>query len=473
MDTTMSRNNMSVSDQKAIANLSFEKYLSDSIESFKAVRKADNDIIRTDKSFEESIKLIKKTYQSMSKESVEAEEMKMKFGDKVKNWFIKVWSIIAEIFSKLSEIVLQLVKALIIFIQKKRIQATSIINMMKDKAIKGMNLEGKKIYETIKNEGYEIRTLATDISNDKNAYRFNDITVLIKNNRLKEFIKSPIITKNKDSIFNTESLKKYFEQELIQADAVDEVKMDNLENAINYLYSQGVLYGEVSPNHIKTGSLLNYLKEDLDTHNISAVAHKIVMGTTSPKYVSIPLTDFFGSDWSNEEIVFREAWMHYVNDTKITLDNGGYISTIEEMLKRYKDIAVNDNKNIKMMKDFIVSQLEKLGNDASEKSQKIQHKVKRFTKLILGVKNIKNHFIRLRQSVILDIITLYSMENRAWYLASGKKELIEKYQEIDPGMELPDNTKPVTGKRTLKMDLEGDNVDYDKLYRQGDENLNV
>ena len=40
-------------------------------------------------------------------------------------------------------------------------------------------------------------------------------------------------------------------------------------------------------------------------------------------------------------------------------------------------------------------------------------------------------------------------------------------------MEVPDNTKPVTGKRTLKMDLEGDNVDYDKLYRQGDENLNV
>ena len=119
MDTTMSRNNMSVSDQKAITNLSFEKYLSDSIESFKAVRKADNDIIQTDKSFEESIKLIKKTYQSMSKESAEAEEVKMKFGDKVKNWFIKVWSIIAEIFSKLSEIVLQLVKALIIFIQKK------------------------------------------------------------------------------------------------------------------------------------------------------------------------------------------------------------------------------------------------------------------------------------------------------------------------------------------------------------------
>lgn len=470
MDTTMSRNNMSVSDQKAIANLSFEKYLTDSIESFKSIKKADNDIIQTDKSFEESIKLIKKTYQSMSKESVEAEETKLKFGDKVKNWFIKVWSIIAEIFSKLSEVVLQLVKALIIFIQKKRIQATSIINMMKENAIKGLNVEGKHIYETITNEGYTIRTLTPDMDN-LDGYDFLSVSEQLKNNMLKEFIKSPIITKNKDSIFNTEALKKYFEQELIHEENVNEQKMNELENAINYLYSQGVLYGEVSPNHTKSGALINFLKEDLNNHNISAVAHKLVMGTTQPKYVTIPLTKFFGSNWANEEVVFRQAWMCYVNDTKLALDNGGYISTIEEMLKRYKDIAANDNKNIKMMKDYIVSQLEKLGTNVSEESQKLQHKVKRFTKLILGVKNIKNHFIRLRQSVILDIITLYSMENRAWYLASGKKELIEKYQEIDPGMELPDNTKPTTGKRTLKMDLEGDNVNYDKLYRQGDESF--
>lgn len=470
MDTTMSRNNMSVSDQKAIANLSFEKYLADSIESFKSIKKADSDIIQTDKSFEESIKLIKKTYQSMSKESVEAEETKLKFGDKVKNWFIKVWSIIAEIFSKLSEVVLQLVKALIIFIQKKRIQATSVINMMKENAIKGLNVEGKRIYETITNEGYTIRTLTPDMDN-LDGYDFLAVSEQLKNNMLKEFIKSPIITKNKDSIFNTEALKKYFEQELIHEENVNEQKMNELENAINYLYSQGILYGEVSPNHIKSGSLINFLKEDLNNHNISAVAHKLVMGTTQPKYVTIPLTKFFGSNWANEEVVFRQAWMCYVNDTKLALDNGGYISTIEEMLKRYKDIAANDNKNIKMMKDYIVSQLEKLGTNVSEESQKLQYKVKRFTKLILGVKNIKNHFIRLRQSVILDIITLYSMENRAWYLASGKKELIEKYQEIDPGMELPDDTKPATGKRTLKMDLEGDNVDYDKLYRQGDESL--
>ena len=88
MDTTMSRNNMSVSDQKAIANLSFEKYLTDSIESFKSIKKADNDIIQTDKSFEESIKLIKKTYQSMSKESVEAEEVIYLFPETVELSFV-------------------------------------------------------------------------------------------------------------------------------------------------------------------------------------------------------------------------------------------------------------------------------------------------------------------------------------------------------------------------------------------------
>jgi hypothetical protein len=201
------------------------------------------------------------------------------------------------------------------------------------------------------------------------------------------------------------------------------------------------------------------------------------MGTTKPVFKSIPLIEYFGCDQTNNEKVFKKAWTDYINDTKLVLDPNGYISTIEETLKRYKDIASNDSKNIKIMKDFITKQLNTIGTGETEADQKAQHKIKRFTKLIIGVKNVKNHFIRLRQTVILDLITLYSIENRAWYLASGKKELIEKYKDLDDERKiLPDETanKPNAPKNVRRGEFK---LDMDKpfdpsiLYRQGDEQL--
>ena len=46
----------------------------------------------------------------------------------------------------------------------------------------------------------------------------------------------------------------------------------------------------------------------------------------------------------------------------------------------------------------------------------------RFTNIVSKVKRIKTHFIRLRQKVILNIMSMYSIENKAWWtlLKGGK-----------------------------------------------------
>lgn len=420
---TLSKKDLSPEDMKNIANLSFESYLQDSINAFKDLKSKDLEIERSGESLEDEIKLMKSQYQKLSRESVEATEIKEGFSTKVKNFFIKVWAMICDIFYKFAEIIVSLIKSLIIFIQKKRIQATSIINMMKDKGVLGLTADGRDIYEVIQQNGYKIKTFDRGGANvNKTDYaKFMDVHDQLNNVVLKQFVKSAIILKNKDSIFNIESLKKYFQQDLIGTDNPDEQKLANLELAVNYLYSQAVFYGEVSPNHKKDTDLMARYKALLDNREINKVAHMMTYEQPSARFGDIALEDFFDVSVDDRQTKFRQAWLAFCMDTKLVLDKGGYIDTLEEVLKRYKDIAKVDAQNIKEINDYIKSQLT---NVTGTEDAKVEGKVKRFTNLMLNVKNIKNHFIRLRQTVILDVITLYSMENRAWYLATGKADLV-------------------------------------------------
>ncbi len=422
---TLSKKDLSANDIKNITNLSFESYLQDSISAFKDLKSKDLEIEKSSENVDEEIRVIKAQYKQMSRESVEAAELKTSFSTKIKNFFIKVWSMICDIFYKFSEIVVNLIKSLIIFIQKKRIQATSVINLMKDKGLNGLTADGEDIYEMIKKNGYNIRTfnIGGDNLPKTDRAKFKDVHERLNNTDLKAFVKSAIILKNKDSIFNIESLKKYFSQDLIGNENPDEQKLTNLELAVNYLYAQAVFYGEVSPNHKKESDILSKHKALIDSRDITKVAHSLTYGTTNLNFDNMPLDEFFNIGAEDKHSAFKTMWINYCQDTKLVLDKGGYIDTLEEVLKRYKEIAKADSQNIKAINDYIKTTLNNLngaGDDA-----KVESKVKRFTNLILNVKNIKNHFIRLRQTVILDVITLYSMENRAWYLATGKADIIK------------------------------------------------
>ncbi len=415
MDDITSKNDLSPNDIKNIVNFSFESYLQGSIDAFKDIKSKDLDIIASSESVEDEINMIKSQYQQMSKESTEANELKTNFSAKIKNFFIKVWAMICDIFYKFAEIVVNLIKSLIIFIQKKRLQAKSIISMMKDKGLNGLTADGEDFYEMIQKNGYKIKSYFSETK----PSTFDNVHRRLNSSELKQFVKAAIILKNKDSIFDIDSLKKYLQQDLIGNDNPDETKLTNLENAVNYLYSQAVFFGEVSPNHKKDSNFVDNYKDLLETRNITKVAHKITYGVDEVKFIETDLSTFFDVN-SDDKIKFRAAWIQYCQDTKLVLDQGGYIDTLEEVLKRYKDIAKNDAQNIKEISNYIKTQLDGLDANADPK---VQGKIKRFTNLMLNVKNIKNHFIRLRQSVILDVITLYSMENRAWYLATGKADI--------------------------------------------------
>ena len=464
---TLSKKDLSANDMKNIVNLSFESYLQDSIDAFKALRSKDLEIERSGESVDEEIRVIKAQYNQMSHESAEAGELKASFSSKVKNFFIKVWATICDIFYKFAEIVVNLIKSLIIFIQKKRLQATSIINLMKDKGINGLTADGRDIYELIKQNGYNIKTFNLGGENlpKSDGAKFNNIHARLNNVDLKQFVKSAIILKNKDSIFNIESLEKYFKQDLIGNENPDEQKLANLELAVNYLYSQAVFYGEVSPNHKKESDLLAKHKALLDNREISKVAHSLTYGAPSVNFVNMPLDEFFAVTTDDRQTKFNKAWLYYCQDTKLVLDKGGYIDTLEEVLKRYKEIAKADAQNIKAINEYIKAQLANL--NGSEDEAKVEGKVKRFTNLVLNVKNIKNHFIRLRQTVILDVITLYSMENRAWYLATGKADVVNNASD-DPERSLIQNDKNNNGAR----DITNFNIDKGEIkYRESDESL--
>ena len=422
---TLSKKDLSANDIKNITNLSFESYLQDSISAFKDLKSKDLEIEKSSESVDEEIRVIKAQYKQMSQESAEAAELKTSFSSKIKNFFIKVWSMICDIFYKFSEIVVNLIKSLIIFIQKKRIQATSVINLMKDKGLNGLTADGEDIYEMIRKNGFKIRTFNAGGDNlpKTDRAKFEDVHKRLNNIDLKTFIKSAIILKNKDSIFNIESLKKYFAQDLIGNENPDEQKLANLELAVNYLYAQAVFYGEVSPNHKKESDILSERKSLIESRDITKVAHSLTYGTTELHFDDIPLDEFFNIGAENKQSAFKTMWINYCQDTKLVLDKGGYIDTLEEILKRYKEIAKADAQNIKAINDYIKNTLNNL--NGAEDDAKVESKVKRFTNLVLNVKNIKNHFIRLRQTVILDIITLYSMENRAWYLATGKAAMVK------------------------------------------------
>lgn len=456
------KNDLTNNDMKNIVKMSFESYLQDSINAFKDLKSKDLEIEKSQESINDELILIKDRYKSMSQESATAEETKGEFSAKIKNFFIKIWSTICEIFTKFAEIVVSLIKSLIIFIQKKRIQATSIINMLKDKGVNGLTADGIDIYELITKNGYKIKTLnLSETPNKDSKATFSYIHKLLNEIAIKEFVKSPIILKNKDSIFNTESLKKYLQQDLIGNDNPDDEKLSRLEIATDYLYSQAVFYGEVSPNHKKSTDLLNKYKSYLDNKEINKVAHLITYRLEKPSFKEIDLNIFFDVSIDDRNEKFSKAWDYYCKDTKLVLDKGGYIDILEEVLKRYKDIAKNDAQNIKEISNYIKSQLENIGNDTE---YKVQGKIKRFTNLILKVKNIKNHFIRLRQTVILDIITLYSMENRAWYLATGKADLVVNGPN-DPERSLVNDGKNI--KDTVSFDMNKGEI----KYRDSDESL--
>ena len=429
-----------INDEGKFVSLSYESYLSDAINSFKEIKSVENMIYSEESTFASKLSVIKNQYRSMSTED-DKSKMFDKFKATIKQWFIKIWEFLCTIFSKIQEIVLSLIKSLIIFIQKKRIQSHNIIKLIEDKGLVGFNAANNDIINKMFEKNPKIKTYQTSSTVRLSAYNIHD---LIESPTLEGFIKSNIILKNPNSIFSTDSLTKYFNTELFNEDESENKKLDILANAVDEMYGDAILANEVDPKH-KNNFLKRLCANHIANRDITGLAHFLTYHCEKPIPCEVPLSFFFESDAnglqsniSNLKILFRQ----YYEDTKKIIGPNGYIQILQDTLKKYKEQVKADNDNIKAMQKMVIEKLNSIGTD-TEKDEKIQNRIKRFTAIVMKVKNVKSHFVRLRQTVILDLITLYSIENNAWYMITGKAGLLTDDTGFKNSDELSEDSDPI------------------------------
>jgi hypothetical protein len=422
--------------ENKFVSLSYESYLDDVLKSFKSIKQTDNQILSMTTKFEDKLSLMKKQYHQLSLEDgteTKKNEVKIKFGDSIKNWFIRVWTFLCDIFTKIYEIIVSLIKSLIIFIQKKKLQAHSIIKLIEKKGLTGFNVENNDIIKQMLKSNAKIKFLdyKTDVNQAKfrmGGLYYNYINARLTDNDLKTFINNSIILKNPNSIFSTDTLQKYIKTDILKNDISEDNKLSTLENSVDQLYGEAIFANEVDPVHRNmTNPLIAKYKDLIASKDITKLAHNIVFGMDKPNFIDMPIIEFFGLKAGAYDInveSLKDAFHQYYEDTQLVISDNGYIHILEETLKKYKEQAKKDHANIKEMQKTVLNYLNTIGSKG-ENGEKIQYRCKRFTNIVLKVKNIKTHFIRLRQTVILDIITLFDIENQAWYKITGKGGLLK------------------------------------------------
>jgi hypothetical protein len=172
------------------------------------------------------------------------------------------------------------------------------------------------------------------------------------------------------------------------------------------------------------------------------------MGQSNPTYAKVPIRGYFGLAGNNINIDIHKLAIYfeeYYNTSQLVIGNGGYIEKLENTLKVYNAAAKKDSKAIKEMRDSIVAAINGIANfnDSTDKeSSKSYDYYNRVTNVVQQIKLMKTHFIRLRQSVLIDLIKLYSMENTAWSILTGNFKNVGEDDIIrnDDNVTIDDNT---------------------------------
>ena len=425
-------------------NLSFESYLEESVECFKSIAITSKKIEKNEEDFYQNVVLLKKMYQTRSTEDEKTTDKKT-FADKTRDFFLKMWTFIVSIFSKILEIVVSLIKSLIIFIQKKRVQMNSIFKLFeKDSGLKGFNNTHKDILIKMLTEDKEIKTFSAGNS----PYNHTKIYDLLKRKSIENFVKLKIKS-SRTSQLSVEYLQKQFENH--KKIAVDNKllrdegrKLNEIEESVDELYAAGVLYNEPNSDggsaKVFAESNRETIYELLNTSKIDALAHMLVFDKKDKSYDKITLKEYFkgGSDgnknvnWAIMEKMFKE----YYEISDMLLGKNKYIESLEAQLKDYKEMCSKDNKIISQLNKDVISEINKYIDQETPEAKSRLSNYKKITSIFLKVKNIKSHFIRLRQQVIIDLMSLYSIENNAWWslVKNGKLLKGNEYKEEDPNV---------------------------------------
>lgn len=418
-----------VASNTEYVHLSFEEFLNDSLECFSSITTTSKKLEQTRENFYENVAFLKKTYRMRSTEDEKVEDKKT-FGTKIKEFFLKIWTFLVSIFSKIIELVVSLIKTVIIFIQKKRVQMNSIFKMFeKDGGLKGFNNTHSNILLNMITGGESVQTL--NIGNIE--YDHSLIYRLLTRPNIEKFCSLKI----KSSRTSAASLE-YFKTVIDEATKLnpsnpkiidDETrKLGILKNAVDNLYASGILVNEAGPADgaragagitlYMVGSQLT-LDDIVRNGKVDEIAHMIVFGSPAVVREKMLIHNYFkGSTGSGNNLNYAKLdqyFQEYYEMSQKVVGKGGYIEKLETTLKEYKELAKKDHKLITEMSKTIIAEINKyLDQETPEAKSKISN-YDTITKMILKIKNIKTHFIRLRQQVIIDLITLYSVENKAWW----------------------------------------------------------
>lgn len=410
--------------------LSFESYLKSSVECFKTLTTINKEIEQTEESFIDEIKFIKHSFSIRSTEDEKTQDKK-KFGTKIKEFFLKIWGFLVKVFHTIVDIIVSLLKSIIIFIQKKRVQNTSLFKIVENAGgIKAFDAATGKIIQKIISKNPNIKSVVI-----KNGTCDHDLIYnMLTSSTLISFVNLPVQNNNRNSENSVAALKNRLNELItIAGDEANGRKLGILEIAVDELYRNGIFYNEVSQDSNSKDPFIQFiavgdnkeLPELISNGKVDAIGNLIVFKESQKKYDKMTLTSYFKNCFNNGDInwsLLANYFHDYYTLSNKVIGKDGYIEKLEKCLKEYSKKAKDDHKLISEMNKAILSEIDKyIDSDAPEARSKISL-FNRFTNVVLKVKRIKSHFVRLRQTVLLNIMSLYSIENKAWMtlLKKGK-----------------------------------------------------
>lgn len=500
--------------------LDYESYFKNSMEYCMSIENLYKNIKITEDKFIATIKLAKDEYK-MSQEDTKI-TVKKSFGLKIKEFFTKIWTFIVSIFEKILLMVVNLVKSLIVFIQKKRLAGQVIIKKC-DEVIRDIsNNSANSALDSIIQDMYKYRlkSVGKEPTDTKHWEWYHN---RINGKAIEEFMAAQkVYLNNRKSVFNLDFLEEILRDNinehislspstnLTAGSATSDQKLDWLFTQIQALTNQAIMGAEVPDasgglsrsgyldswiERILYGSLEDGVKDPAiminlaDISSLKSFCNAITYGKISPTvpFADIRVLDFLGIteekvNTSRPYVVqtLLTAINDYKNDYVKVCGPNGYIESLEKVIKGFKDLAKKDSDKIKTIRKYVFDQLDLIqkgannydpndvkDNEVTVRNNVLHGRLKQFTNIINRVNNVKAKFVTLRQYMIGNLITMISTEE---YVIRVLCKCIDKNKLDDADFSSNEFTKVDTG---INDTANASGKDISQYIEEGDESLNL
>ena len=438
--------------ESEFVHLSFEEYALEAKRDFDEIRRLNKVLIKNDRSFENDIRMIKDAYANRSMED-NGEEQKVAFGVRIKEFFLKLWKTICLIFERIAALVVNLIKSVIIYLKKKKLQSNLIFKKVESAGgVKAYNFRNDDIIGKAFKKNATIKTIVPKSNKgDKptSMVGTHDYIIGTLNSKLlKSFMDIKVNTDNTKSMYDFEILKQELVDKNRQTTQDKNEKLRNLEESIDDWYARAIFFNEPNPtnrmnnvfvklfNTSTNSGLINSM--ELAKRNIVPIAHRIATGSPYYGVGNMPISNYFGlsgTDMSKDIHKLAIYFEEYYNISQLVVGNGGYIERLESTLKAYNASAKRDAKAVKQLRDSVMAYIDgqmTYGEATDKSSAKTFDYFNRISNIVQKIKLMKAHFIQLRQVILMDIIQFYNVENTAWSILTGA------FKKVSDDMAIPD-----------------------------------